>query len=75
MKELRKALYLSQVHTNHCTMATAITLWSDSGMPNRHIMRLFHHRSSTCAAMFSHLPLNPKATQADEQMQVYQGFF
>ena len=71
MKELGKAANLSQVYTNHCIRATAITLWSDAGLSNCHIMTLSGHRnenslksynarprrsSSRCAVTFSHLP-------------------
>lgn len=40
MKELSKAATLSQVYANHCIRATAITLWSDAGLSNRHVMTL-----------------------------------
>ena len=32
IKVLGSAAYLSQIYTNHCIRATAITLWSDAGL-------------------------------------------
>jgi len=83
MKELSKAANLSQVYTNHCIRATAITLWSDAGLSNRHIMTLSGHRNENSLKSYSSRPssqqlqvcsnvlsstLNPQATQADQQM-------
>ena len=36
MKELSKAADLSQVYADRCIRETAITLWSDAGLSNRH---------------------------------------
>ena len=88
MKELSKAANLSQVHTNYCIKATAITMWSDAGLSNRHIMTLSGHRNENslksynarpssqllqvCSNVLSSAP-NPQATQADQQMQVFRG--
>ena len=38
MKEISQAAQLSRVYTNDSVRATAITLWSNAGVPNRHIM-------------------------------------
>ena len=88
MKELSKAANLSQLYTNHCIRATAITLWSDAGLSNRHIMTLSGHRNENSLKSYNARPssqqlqacsnvlssaLNPQATQADQQMQVFQG--
>ena len=88
MKELSKAANLSQVYTNHCIRATAITLWSDAGLSNRHIMSLSGHRNENSLKSYNACPssqqlqvcsnvlssaLHPQATQADQQMQVLQG--
>ena len=88
MKELSKAANLSQVYTNHCIRATAITLWSDAGLSNRHIMSLSGHRNENSLISYNACPssqqlqvcsnvlssaLHPQATQADQQMQVLQG--
>ena len=88
MKELSKAANLSQVYTNHCIRATAITLWSDAGLSNRHIMTLSGHRNENSLKSYNARPssqqlqvcsnvlssaLNPQATQADQPTQVFQG--
>jgi len=88
MKELCKAANLSQVYTNHCIRAKAITLWSDAGLSNRHIMTLSGHRNENSLKSYNARPssqqlqmcsnvlssaLNPEATQVDQQMQVFLG--
>lgn len=90
MKELSKAAHLSQVYTNHCIRATAITLWWDSGLSYHHAMTLYMsgHRNENSLKSYNARPssqqlqvcsnvlssaLNPQATQADQQMQVFQG--
>ena len=88
MKELSKAANLSQVYTNHCIRATAITLLSDDGLSNRHIMTLSGHRNENSLTSYNARPssqrlqvcsnvlssaLNPEATQVDQQMQEFRG--
>ena len=63
MKELSKAANLSQVYTNHCIRATAITLWSDAGLSNRHIMTLSGHRNENS-------PKSYNARPSSQQLQV-----
>ena len=38
MREISEEAQLSTIYTNHSVRATAITLWSDAGLENRHIM-------------------------------------
>jgi hypothetical protein len=45
MKQISEEAQLSMVYTNHCVRATAITLWSDGGLANRHIMAISGHRN------------------------------
>ena len=88
MKELGKAAKLSQVYTNHCIRATAITLWSDAGLSNRRITTLSGHRNENSLKSYNARPssqqlqvcsnilssaLKPQATQADQQVQVFRG--
>ena len=63
MKELSKAANLSQVYTNHCIRATAITLWSDAGLSNRHIMTLSGHRNENSLKSYNARP-------SSQQLQV-----
>ena len=50
MKILSKAANLSKIYTNHSVRATAITLWSDAGLSNRHIMSLSGHRNENSSS-------------------------
>ena len=43
MREISEEAELSSIYTNHCVRATAITLWSDAGLENRHIMAVSGH--------------------------------
>ena len=44
MKEISEKAVLSTVYTNHCVRATAITLWSEAGLADRHICHISGHR-------------------------------
>ena len=44
MKEISEAAGLSKKYTNHSVRATAITLWTNAGLTNRHIMAISRHR-------------------------------
>ena len=56
MKILSKAANLSKIYTNHSLRATAITLWSDAGLSNRHIMSLSGHRNETSLRSYNTRP-------------------
>lgn len=88
MKEVSKAANLSKVYTNHCVMSTAITLWSNAGLSNCHIMMLSGRRNENSLTSYNAPPssqqlqvcsnvlscaLNPQAAQAHQQMQVFPG--
>ena len=45
MKTISEEARLCKVYTNHCVRATAITLRSNAGISNRHIMAISGHRS------------------------------
>ena len=60
MKDISVEARLSKVYTNHCVRATAITLWSNSGISNRHIMAISGHRSKQSLVSYnSRLVLRP----------------
>ena len=44
MKQINTDAKLSQVYTNHCVRATAITLWGEAGMPDRQICHISGHK-------------------------------
>ena len=41
MKSISEAAKLSKMYTNHSVRATAIILWSNAGIQNRHIGRFY----------------------------------
>ena len=59
MKILGKAANLSKMYTNHSVRATAITLWSDAGLSNRHIMSLSGHRNENSLRSYNTRPSSP----------------
>ena len=56
MKEISQSAQLSRVYTNHSVRATAITLWSNAGVPNRHIMAISGHRNEQSLAHYNTCP-------------------
>ena len=47
---------LLKAYTNHSVRATAITLWSNAGVQNRHIMAISGHRSEQSLAHYNTRP-------------------
>ena len=56
MKKISEAAGLSKIYTNHSIRATAITLWSNAGVPNRHIMSISGHRNEQSLAHYNCRP-------------------
>ena len=56
MKNISEAASLSKLYTNHSVRATAITFWSNAGIPNRHIMAISGHRNEQSLAHYSTHP-------------------
>ena len=50
MKNISEAAPLSHPSTNHGLRETAIILWSNAGIPNRHIMAISGHRNEQSLA-------------------------
>lgn len=44
MREISTKTMLFKVYTNHCVRVTAITLWSEAGLSDRHICHISGHR-------------------------------
>lgn len=55
-KSISEEASLSKVYTNHCVRATAITLWSNAGISNRHIMAILGHRSQQSLVSYNSRP-------------------
>ena len=60
MKEISQAAQLLRDYTNHSVRATAITLWSNAGVPNRHIMAISGNRNEQSLA---HCNTRPSTAQ------------
>ncbi|KAK3710356.1 hypothetical protein QZH41_002791 [Actinostola sp. cb2023] len=56
MKTISKVAGLSRVYTNHSVRGTAITMWSNAGVPNRHIMAISGHRNEQSLAHYNTRP-------------------
>ena len=56
MKEMSEAAGLSKKYTNHSVRATAITLWSNAGLSNRHIMAISGHRNEQSLRSYNARP-------------------
>lgn len=56
MKEISIQAKLSKVYTNHCVRATAITLWSEAGMADRHICHISGHSNTTSLQHYNSRP-------------------
>ena len=56
MKIISEEARLFKIYTNHCVRATAITLWSNAGISNRHIMAISGHRSGRSLVSYNSRP-------------------
>ena len=56
MKEMSEAAGLSKKYTNHSVRATAITLWSNAGLSNRHIMAISGHQNEQSLRSYNARP-------------------
>lgn len=66
MKEISQEAQLSQLYTNHCVRATAITLWSDAGLSNRHIMAISGHRNEQSLKSYNSRPSSMQLQQSSD---------
>ena len=66
MKEISQVAQLSRVYTNHSVRATAITLWSNAGVPNRHIMAISGHRNEQSLAHYNTRPSTAQLLHCNE---------
>lgn len=66
MKNNSKAASLSQLYTNHSVRATAITLWSNAEIPNRHIMAISGHRNEQSLSHYNTYPSTSQLRSCSE---------
>lgn len=60
MKCISSGCNLSQEYTNHSVRATAINLWSDADIPDRHITFVSGHSNEQSLAHYSRTPSAPQ---------------
>lgn len=70
MKSISKEAGLSQIYTNHSVKATAITLWSNAGVPNRHIMAISGHRNEQSLAHYNTMPSTAQLHHCSDALSV-----
>ena len=56
MKTISKEEGLPKIYTQHSVRATSITLWSNAGLINRHVMAISGHRSEQSLAHYNQRP-------------------
>ena len=66
MKDISKAAALSKIYTNHCVRATSITLWSNAGFTNRHIMSISGHRNEQSLQHYNRRPSTSQLKRCSE---------
>ncbi len=66
MKDISAEAELSQKYTNHCVRATAITLWSNAGLANRHIMAISGHRNEQSLRSYNARPSSAQLQQSSD---------
>ena len=66
MKEISLGAGLSKTYTNHCVRATAITLWSDSSVPARHIMSISGHANEQSLVSYNSRPSTSQLKNCSE---------
>ncbi|CAB4010182.1 Transposable element P transposase, partial [Paramuricea clavata] len=66
MKDISTAAGLSKIYTNHCVRATSITLWSNAGLTNRHIMSISGHRNEQSLQHYNRRPSTSQLKRCSE---------
>ena len=66
MREISEEAQLSTIYTNHSVRATAITLWSDAGLENRHIMAISGHRNEQSLKSYNSHPSSTQLRQSSD---------
>ena len=66
IKDISRAAELSRAYTNHSVRATAITLQSNAGIQNRHIMAISGHCSEQSLAYYNRRPSTSQLQQCSD---------
>ena len=65
-QDIGQAAQLLRVYINYSVCATAITLWSNAGVPNRHIMAISGRRNEQSSAHHNTSPSTAQPLQCSE---------
>ena len=66
MKNISSAAALSTIYTNHSVRVTAITLWSNAGLTNRHIMAISGHKNEASLLPYNSRPSSSQLRQCSD---------
>ena len=66
MNDISRATELSKAYTNHSVRATAITLWTNAGVQNHHIMAISSHRSEQSLTHYNTWPSTSQLQQCSD---------
>ena len=66
MKDISTAASLSKIYTNHSVRATSITLWSNAGFTNRHIMQISGHRNEQSLQHYNRRPFTSQLKRCSD---------
>ena len=75
MKTISEEARLSQTYNNHCNRATAITLWSNAGISNRHIMAISGHPSEQSLVSYHSRPSTSQLHDCSDAAKSCQEFY
>ena len=70
MKEISSSANLSRIYTNHSVRATAITLWSNAGLPDRQIMAISGHCNESSLRSYHSRPSSNDLRQCSDILSV-----
>ncbi|KXJ09607.1 hypothetical protein AC249_AIPGENE9445 [Exaiptasia diaphana] len=68
MEDISIGCSLSEVYTNHSVRATAITIWSDADIPDRHITFVSGHSNEQSLAHYNRTPSAPQLRRFSDTM-------
>lgn len=73
MSQISQEAQLSQLYTNHSVRATAITMWSTAGLPDRQIMAISGHRSESSLKSYHSRPSSGQLKQCSDVLSLALG--
>lgn len=68
MKQISTAAGFSQIYTNHCVRATAITVWTEAGLSDRQICHISGHKNPASLRHYNSRPSNDQLRQCSDAL-------